>query len=102
METDTGRASFVEQVEWELKNLEKCDYIFMHFDPNTISPITLLEYGMHVKSSPEKMIVSCPDGYYRKGNVQVTGRFYGVTIHHNILASASELVQRINEKNKTN
>ena len=41
----------------------------MYFDPNTTSPISLLELGLHAKS--KKMIVCCPEGFWRKGNVDI-------------------------------
>src|ERR1700761_2759886 len=34
---------FAQQVRWELNALDKADYIIMYLDPNTISPISLLE-----------------------------------------------------------
>src|SRR5262245_9257416 len=58
---------FKEQVEWELSALEMADQIFMYFSPNTKAPITLLEFGLFARSG--KLIVCCPDGFYRKGNV---------------------------------
>ncbi len=61
--------NFVEQVTWELDLLEAADIIFMYFDPDTKSPITLLELGLHATN--DKLIVVCPDGYWRKGNVQI-------------------------------
>ena len=38
--------NFREQVEWELSALEDSDKIVFFFDPNTTSPITLLELGL--------------------------------------------------------
>ena len=72
--------NFVDQVDWELDNLEKCDIMFLYFDPSTKSPISLLEFGLYARSNPEKLICCCPEGFYRKGNLQVTGRKYGVKI----------------------
>ena len=69
---------FREQVEWELKALERADQILMYFAPDTMAPITLLEFGLWAKSAPEKLIVCCPDGYWRKGNVDITCKMYGV------------------------
>lgn len=60
---------FNEQVNWELDSLEEADYIVMYFDPNTKSPISLLELGLHAKSG--KLIVCCPEGFWRKGNVDI-------------------------------
>lgn len=67
---------FKEQVEWELSAQEKADYIFMYFDPATKSPISLMELGLFAKSG--KLIVYCPEGYWRKGNVDIVCERYGV------------------------
>jgi hypothetical protein len=42
---------------------------------------------MYVKSNPEKLVVSCPDGFWRKGNVEVTARMYNVKVHHTLEAA---------------
>ena len=60
---------FREQVEWELAGLERADVIAMWFDPATKSPITLLELGLFARSG--KVVVGCPDGFWRRGNVEV-------------------------------
>jgi hypothetical protein len=69
---------FRQQVEWELYGLDNAAVIIMYFEPNTKSPISLLELGLHVKSG--KLIVCCPDGYIKKGNVETTCNFYGVPV----------------------
>jgi DNA-binding transcriptional MerR regulator len=61
--------NFREQVEWELNALEKADKIVVYIDPETKSPITLLEIGLHAHSG--NMCVCCPDGFYRKGNIDI-------------------------------
>jgi hypothetical protein len=60
---------FSHQVNWELDRLDDADIIFMYIDPATKSPITLLELGLFADS--DKLIVCCPDGFYRKGNVEI-------------------------------
>lgn len=55
------------QVEWELYGLENASIIVYFFAPNTISPITLLELGLYLKT--DKIIICCPEGYERKGNI---------------------------------
>ncbi len=60
---------FFEQVLWEQQALEQSDIIALYFDPNTKSPISLLEFGEFAKSG--KMIVCCPEGFWRKGNIEV-------------------------------
>ena len=67
---------FRRQVEWELAALEASDVIVMYFTPGTQSPISLLEMGLHARSG--KLIVLAPDGFWRKGNVDITAEVYGV------------------------
>ena len=69
---------FRQQVEWELKALERADMVLMYFAPDTMAPVTLLEFGLYAKSAPEKLVICCPDGYWRKGNVDITCAMYGV------------------------
>lgn len=67
---------FYDQVTWELRGLDLAKYIIMYFDPNTKSPISLLELGLHAQS--DKLIVICPDGFWRKGNVDIVCECYGI------------------------
>jgi len=66
---EESNPKFNEQVNWEMNNLEKADFIFMYFDPSTKSPISLLELGKYGTSG--KMVVCCPSGFWRKGNVDI-------------------------------
>jgi len=68
---------FREQVEWEMEAMEKADIIAMYFDKTTRSPITLLELGLFAHSG--KLIVCCPPGFWRKGNVDIVCKRYGIT-----------------------
>ena len=65
---------FSQQVRWELNALDKADCIIMYLDPNTISPISLLELGLFAHC--RKMMVVCPEGFFRKGNVEVVCDIY--------------------------
>lgn len=67
---------FREQVEWELDHLDKADIILMYFDENTKSPISLLELGLYASSG--KMIMYCPEGFWRKGNVDIVANRYDI------------------------
>lgn len=73
---DIHNDNFVEQVIWELSSLELAQIVIMYFDPNTKSPISLLELGLHAKE--QKLVVLCPEGFWRKGNVDVVCEFYGI------------------------
>lgn len=67
---------FKEQVEWELDGLELADAIIMYFDPNTKSPISLLELGLMASSG--KLVAVCPNGFWRKGNVDIVCKRYNI------------------------
>jgi hypothetical protein len=67
---------FRQQVEWELAALDSADIIILYLAPGTQSPVSLLEMGLHARGG--KLIVLCPDGFWRKGNVDITAARYGV------------------------
>ncbi len=85
-------AKFYEQVQWELKAQEQADMIVMFFAPETKSPISLLELGLFARSG--KMVVCCPDGFWKKGNVDIVCERYGVPQVENL----SELIDCIIQK----
>ena len=78
LEQSIDEPQFKEQVTWELGSLDKSDFIVIYFDPTTKSPISLLELGIHSCCNPEKLIVLCPEGFWRKGNVDIVCEYYGV------------------------
>jgi hypothetical protein len=56
--------------------LEFADKIVLSFDPNTLSPISLIEFGLHARQ--DKLIVLCPQDFWKKGNVDITSEFYKI------------------------
>jgi Nucleoside 2-deoxyribosyltransferase like len=80
---------FVEQVEWELAAQERAAVIAMYFAPSTQAPISLLELGLAARSG--KLLVCCPEGYWRKGNVDVVCRRYGVPLLKDLPALIGEV-----------
>ena len=80
---------FVEQVNWELDALSMADIIVMYLDPSTASPITLLEFGQYYQSG--KLIVACPPGFYRRGNLEVCCVRAGVVL----LDSLEDLIKTL-------
>jgi Nucleoside 2-deoxyribosyltransferase like len=80
---------FREQVEWELSAQEMANVIFMYFAPGTRAPITLLELGLFARSG--KMIVCCPDGFWRKGNVEVVCHRFGIPL----ISGLEEAIERL-------
>lgn len=81
------------QVNWEMNRLEYADIIFMYFSPETKSPISLLELGLH--ADDDKMIVCCPDGFWRKGNVEIVCSRYGIPLHNNLDEAIGALISKI-------
>lgn len=73
---------FSQQVRWELNALSKATHIILYLDPGTISPISLLELGLHAHSG--KLTVICPDGFFRKGNVEVVCDLYDIPLYNTI------------------
>lgn len=61
---------FAEQVNWELDVLNASTLAVFYFAPGTMSPITLLELGTQV-SRGNRIVVCCPDGFWRKGNIDI-------------------------------
>jgi len=90
-----GDNEFTRQVVWELWAQDKCDMIIMYFDPNTKAPITLLELGLAAGLYPKKLVVCCPDGFYRKGNVDVTCKWKDVKQVNSIEALVEEVKNRL-------
>lgn len=70
--------NFYQQVNWELNCLDHADVIALYFDPNTKSPISLLELGLYASSG--KLVVCCPDGFWKKGNVVMVCEKYNIPI----------------------
>lgn len=71
---------FRQQVEWELNALEESNIIVFYLDPNTKSPITLLEIGLYARNPKQPVIVCCPDGFYRKGNIEIVCERYNIKL----------------------
>jgi len=71
-------AQFYQQVNWELNALDQSSIIVMYFAPETKSPISLLELGLYANSG--KLYVICPDGFWRKGNVEVVCNKYNIPL----------------------
>lgn len=88
--------NFRTQVEWELDALESADVILMYFDPNTKSPISLLELGLYAASG--KLIVVCPSGFWRKGNVDVVCNRYNIHQYDTLDTALTFLTSAIIDK----
>lgn len=70
--------NFYGQVKWEHDQLSASDLIFLYFDPETKSPISMMELGLFADT--KDMIVVCPDGFWRKGNVEFVCEHYKIPL----------------------
>lgn len=73
------RQEIDEQINWELSHMEKADVIIMNILGDSKSPISLLELGLYARNS-SKLIVFCPETFYRFDNVRVTCIKYGIEL----------------------
>jgi hypothetical protein len=88
---DLDDENFVGQVEWEPEHLEAADLKIFYIDPATQSPVTLIEMGLVLGSTPERCIVCCHEGFWRRGNVLITARHTGAETANDL----PELLARI-------
>ena len=93
-QTDAEEPEFVRQVRWELQALEQADIVLMYFAPGSQSPVTLLEMGLHARSG--KLLVAAPEGFWRKGNVDITADHYGVPRFASLPALVEATRMRLN------
>lgn len=80
LEQSINNPVFKEQVVWELDGLDSARFVMVYLQPKTYSPISLLEIGLYCKSTDKILVVCCPDGFYRKGNVQIVCKRFGIPL----------------------
>lgn len=74
---------FREQVEWELSNISTANIVFFNFLAGSLSPITLQELG-YVVAKDDRVIVVCPDDFWRKGNVEIMCGLHTIPVYDTI------------------
>lgn len=77
---------FFQQVDWELFNIENSNIVIFYFDPATKSPITLMELGFMLGRNPKSIVVCCPNGFWRKGNVDIMCARHRMPVYTTITA----------------
>lgn len=82
---DLEDPQFNNQVNWELQMLEEADVVVMYFDPTSKSPISLLELGLLAAKKPSQCFVCCPEGFWRKGNVDIVCDKYGIKMYESLI-----------------
>ncbi|KAF9485517.1 hypothetical protein BDN70DRAFT_871176 [Pholiota conissans] len=90
---EASNDQFYDQVTWELERLETVDVILMFLAPESQSPISLLEMGLFTKE-PKRIVIGCPEGFYRRGNVQIVAQKY----HLELVDSLDKLIEATKER----
>jgi len=80
------------QILWEQHYLRRVEYILFYFDPNTKSPVTLLELGQALERDVFLAVV-CPQGYFRRKNLEITCQEYGVELREDLGEVIEEIIQ---------
>ena len=80
---------FNQQVNWELDALDAASIVVFYFAPTTMSPISLMELGL--MASTKKVIVCCPDGFWRKGNVDIVCSRHSIPV----VKTLQELIDKL-------
>ncbi|KAK1722239.1 hypothetical protein CaCOL14_005880 [Colletotrichum acutatum] len=91
---DISDERFSNQVKWELDMQERADIIVVYFEPETEGHISLLELGLCARSKG-KVIVACPEGYKKRGNVQVVCSRYEIPFVESYEELMWKLVQEL-------
>lgn len=76
--------NFYQQVNWELNGLDRATHIILYLLPDTKSPVSLLELGLYAASG--KLLICCPTGFWRKGNVDIVAERYGIPVYEDLNA----------------
>lgn len=87
---EIGDNDFTKQVEWELNAMEVADHVLLFFASNSLSPISLLEFGLYADSG--KLSVICESGFWRKGNVDIVCQKYKVNQFECLDAAMDQLM----------
>ena len=97
LKQDIGEPKFKAQVNWELDRIESSDIVFFYFAPDSKAPITLLELGLTSDVGKLDVIVCCPEGYWRRGNVQIVCDRRGWKVYDDLPDALAVLHKKLTE-----
>lgn len=86
---------FNNQASWELLMIERADFVLINLLPGSKSPVTMAEFGLCCALKPSATIVCCPDGFWRKGNIDIMGERYGVPVYETLDEAVADLSMRL-------
>lgn len=93
MEQSVENPAFYQQVNWELRGLDKSSHVLFYFAGNTLSPITLMELGKFYK----KAFVVVDSNYKRKGNVDVFCDYFDVPQYDTLEQAVEAIFKTLNQ-----
>ena len=82
-----------EQIWWELDALKKCNTVFMWLPKDSRAPISLFEAGLYWTSG--KLCIGADPEFYRRRNLEITGKFYGVYVYHSLEETLQSLTKSL-------
>lgn len=68
--------------------------VVVYFHPATQAPIILLELGL-CAHKPGKAIVFCPEGYWKRGNVQMVCEKFDIEMVESMEGLKDAIVKRL-------
>jgi hypothetical protein len=102
LKQSASNEKFRNQVNWELNGIESADIVVFYFDPNTKSPISLLELGLvsGVNDADlrfQDVLVCCPDGFWRKGNVEIMCERFNFPLYNDYNSFLAAIIKTIQD-----
>lgn len=100
IEQSSKNKIFNEQVTFELDHIEIADGVLMYLQPETLSPISLLELGLlaglNYSQNLNKVVVCCPQGFWRRGNVEMMCERYHIPLLDDLPSALVEFEALVN------
>ena len=90
---DMSQDKLYRQVTWELDWLAGADVIALNLEPESDAPISILELGLFAAS--KKMVVRCPVGWRRRGNIQIICQRFGIPIFTEFEDMIEEVIKKL-------
>jgi hypothetical protein len=97
---DTSFAPFVQQTNWELEGMENADVIAVYLGREAKAPISMMEMGLWARSG--KVIVCCPRGFWKEGNVKLVCKRYGIDVVENVKELSEKVLGKLKESGALN
>lgn len=85
---EADNPAFVAQTDWEHMGLIMADVEVFFFDEKSVSPITLVEFGLY---KTKESIIHLTEGYEKAGYLRYVSRRFGLPV----VSSVKELAQLI-------